>query len=94
MATSSRYAAVFPSLHVDRSLSDRATLSFGASRGINRPNPIYLNPYVDHGYPPNLTAGNPDLKPQFTRSFDLGYGYEHGDASYGLTGYYRATLTA
>ena len=89
ISSMSRYADVFPSLHVDRSLSDRSTLSFGASRRINRPNPSYLNPFVDHEYPPNLTAGNPNLKPQFTRSFDLGYGYEHGDASYGLTGYYR-----
>jgi outer membrane receptor protein involved in Fe transport len=89
MAIASHYADVFPSLHVDRSLSDRSTLSFGASRRIHRPNPIYLNPYVDHEYPPNLTAGNPNLKPQFTQSFDLGYNCERRDASYGLTGYYR-----
>jgi outer membrane receptor protein involved in Fe transport len=89
IATASRYADVFPSLHVDRSLSDRSTLSLGASRRIVRPAPEFLNPYVDHEYPPNLSAGNPDLKPQFTQSFELGYGYERGDASYGLTGYYR-----
>lgn len=88
-ATASRYADVFPSLHVERSLSDLSTLSFGASRRINRPNPSFLNPYVDHEYPPNLTAGNPGLRPQFTQSFDLGYGYEHGEATWGLTGYYR-----
>jgi outer membrane receptor protein involved in Fe transport len=88
-STTSHYADVFPSLHLDRSLSDRSTLSFGASRRINRPNPSYLNPYVDHEYPPNLNAGNPNLRPQFTQSFDLGYGYEHGEASYGLTAYYR-----
>ena len=89
ISTAQCYADVFPSLHIDRSLSDRATLSLGASRRIVRPNPIYLNPYVDHEYPPNLTAGNPDLRPQFTQSFDLGYGYEYRDASYGLTAYYR-----
>ncbi len=88
-STASQYADVFPSLHVDRSLSDRSTLSFGASRRITRPQPSSLNPYIDYEYPPNLTAGNPDLRPQLTQSFDLGYGYEGGDASYGLTGYYR-----
>jgi outer membrane receptor protein involved in Fe transport len=89
LSTAGRYADLFPSLHVDRSLSDGSTLSFGASRRIVRPNPSYLNPYVDHEYPPNLTAGNPDLKPQLTQSFELGYGYQRGDASYGVTGYYR-----
>jgi outer membrane receptor protein involved in Fe transport len=89
ISTANRYVDLFPSLHVDRSLSDRSTLSFGASRRIVRPNPIYLNPYVDHEYPPNLAAGNPNLRPQFTQSFELGYGYEATKASYGLTGYYR-----
>jgi outer membrane receptor protein involved in Fe transport len=90
LSTRSRYVDVYPSLHVDRSLSDRSTLSFGVSRRVTRPDPSYLNPYVDHEYPPNLNAGNPNLKPQFTQSFDLGYGYEGpGGASYGLTGYYR-----
>jgi len=89
LSTASRYAEIFPSLHVDRILSDRSTLSFGASRRITRPNPSYLNPFVDHEYPPNLNAGNPSLKPQLTQSFDLGYGYEGGGTSYGLSGYYR-----
>ena len=88
-STTSRYTDVFPSLHVDRTVSDRSTLSLGASRRIVRPNPIYLNPYVDHEYPPNLAAGNPNLRPQFTQSFELGYAYEVREASYGLTGYYR-----
>jgi outer membrane receptor protein involved in Fe transport len=89
VSTASRYADIYPSLHVDRSLSERSTLSFGASRRITRPDPSYLNPYIDREYPPNLNAGNPNLKPQFTQSFDLGYGHEGGGASYGLTGYYR-----
>jgi outer membrane receptor protein involved in Fe transport len=89
VSTAKRYASIFPSLHIDRSLSERATLSFGASRRIARPDPSLLNPYLDREYPPNLNAGNPNLRPQFTQSFDLGYGYERGSASYGLTGYFR-----
>jgi outer membrane receptor protein involved in Fe transport len=89
VSTASRYADIYPSLHAERSLSDRATLTFGASRRITRPEPSYLNPYVDHEYPPNLTAGNPDLRPQFTQSFQAGYAYESRGASYGVTGYYR-----
>ena len=89
VSTASQYADLFPSLHVDRSLSDRSMLSFGASRRINRPDPSYLNPYVNYEYTPNLTAGNANLKPQLTQSFEVGYGYQGPAASYGLTGYYR-----
>jgi outer membrane receptor protein involved in Fe transport len=89
LSYTSHYADLFPSLHIDRSLSERSTLSFGASRRITRPDPAVLNPYISYEYPPNFTAGNPYLKPQLTESFEVGYGYEGPSASYGLTGYYR-----
>ena len=89
VSTDVSYADVYPSLHVDRSLSDRSTVSFGASRRVTRPDPDLLNPYVFEEYPPNFTAGNPNLRPQFTRSYELGYEYQRSDSSYGLTGYYR-----
>ena len=88
-STQTHYTDVFPSLHVDRTLSDESTLSFGASRRISRPNPSNLNPFLDYEYTPNLNAGNPYLRPQFTQSFDLGYDYEGRRTSYGVTGYYR-----
>jgi outer membrane receptor for ferrienterochelin and colicin len=83
------YFQVYPSLHVDRSLSDESKLSIGASRRVARPDPGNLNPYVDHEYTPNLRAGNPNLRPQYTQSYELGYGYEGRGMSYGMTGYYR-----
>src|SRR5262249_12978860 len=89
VSTDVRYADLYPSLHVDRSLSDQSTLSFGASRRVTRPDPDILNPYVFEEYPPNFTAGNPNLRPKFTDSYELGYGYQGHDASYGLTSYYR-----
>lgn len=89
ISTDRRYTDFYPSLHVDRTLTERSTLSLGATRRVTRPDPSYLNPYVDHEYPPNLAAGNPDLRPQFTQSFEGGYGYDRAGASYGLTAYYR-----
>ena len=87
--TDHRYARLYPSVHVDRSLSDSSTLSFGAGRRVTRPDPDNYNPYIDHEYTPNLTAGNPDLKPQFTQSYEVGYGYEGRGLAYAVTGYYR-----
>ena len=89
IATSHRYGALFPSLHVERMLSENATLSLGASRRITRPDPSTLNPYVDHEYTPVLRAGNPNLKPQYTQSFEVGYELLDGEARYSATAYYR-----
>jgi outer membrane receptor for ferrienterochelin and colicin len=65
------------------------TLSFGASRRVSRPDPSNLNPYVDHEYTPNLRAGNANLRPQYTQSYEFGYGFEGRGLAYQLTGYYR-----
>ena len=89
MSNNGSYFALYPSLHVDRRLSDQTTLSFGASRRVSRPEPGDLNPYVDHEYTPNLVAGNANLRPQFTQSYELGYGFEGQGLAYQLTGYYR-----
>lgn len=89
VTTDHRYARLYPSLHVDRSISDAATLSFGAGRRVTRPDTDNYNPYIDHEYTPNLTTGNPDLKPQFTQSYEVGYGYEGRGLAYAATAYYR-----
>jgi outer membrane receptor for ferrienterochelin and colicin len=89
ISTKVNYFEIYPSLHVDRSLAEHSTLSFGGSRRVSRPEPESLNPYVDHEYTPNLNAGNPHLKPQFSQSYEAGYGYEGGGKSYSVTGYYR-----
>jgi outer membrane receptor protein involved in Fe transport len=89
LSNSGSYFRVYPSLHVDRSLSDEMTLSFGASRRVSRPDPSNLNPYVDHEYTPNLRAGNANLRPQYTQSYEFGYGFEGRGLAYQLTGYYR-----
>jgi len=87
--SSGSYFGLFPSLHVDRSLSAVSTLSLGASRRISRPDPGNLDPYVDHEYTPNLRAGNAALQPQYTQSYELGYGYERDRSTLQVTGYYR-----
>ncbi|HTB68623.1 MAG TPA: TonB-dependent receptor [Steroidobacteraceae bacterium] len=89
VSTSGSYFQVYPSLHVDRSLSDETTLSLGASRRVSRPDPEQLNPYIDYEYAPNLSAGNVNLRPQYTQSYEVGYGYEGAGLAYQLTGYYR-----
>jgi outer membrane receptor for ferrienterochelin and colicin len=88
-STDHRYLRAYPSLHLDRSLSDQSTLSFGASRRVKRPDTDNYNPYVDHEYTPNLSSGNSNLKPQFTQSYEVGYAHEGPGLAYAVTGYYR-----
>jgi len=93
-ADSGSYLRLYPSLHADRALSGVSTLSFGASRRVSRPNPSSLDPYVDHEYAPNLRAGNSGLRPQYTTSYEAGYGYEAKGLTAQFTGYYRANRDA
>jgi outer membrane receptor protein involved in Fe transport len=89
ISNSGSYLRIYPSVHVDRILSDETTLSFGASRRVTRPDPSYLNPYLDHEYTPNLRAGNANLQPEYTQSYEIGYGFEGRGLAYQVTGYYR-----
>jgi outer membrane receptor protein involved in Fe transport len=83
------YLRAYPSVHVDRILTDETTLSFGASRRVTRPDPSNLDPYVDHEYTPNLRSGNVNLQPEYTQAYEIGYGFEGRGLSYQVTGYYR-----
>ena len=79
----------YPSLHLDRSLGDDAKLSASISRRNTRPDPEALNPFSDHQDTHNLRAGNPNLVPQDTWSYELGYSATAGSVTYGATAYYR-----
>ena len=56
---------------------------------MSRPDPGALNPYTDHQDTQNLRAGNPNLLPQDTQSYEVGYSVEAKGLAYGLTGYFR-----
>ena len=75
---SQNYVDLFPSVQVKYSLDDRSDIRVAVTRGIARPNYGDLAPHLtgtvcsscknSFG---NLSAGNPDLKPQRAWNFDL-----------------------
>jgi outer membrane receptor protein involved in Fe transport len=79
----------YPTLHLDRSLGDDAKVSASISRRTTRPDPEALNPFTDYQDTHNLRAGNPNLLPQDTWSYELGYNSVAGSLTYGATAYYR-----
>ena len=83
------YFHLYPSLHLGYTLSQTQTLTANYSRRVQRPQVQDLNPYPIYQDPNNYRAGNPDLKPQQTDSYELGYQYRKGPASYLATAYYR-----
>jgi outer membrane receptor protein involved in Fe transport len=83
------YFRVYPSLHLGYTVSQTQTLTANYSRRVQRPQVQDLNPYRIYQDPNNYRAGNPDLKPQVTDSYELGWQYRKGPASYLATAYYR-----
>jgi outer membrane receptor protein involved in Fe transport len=81
--------AAYPSLHLERDLGDADKLMLGIARRVTRPDPEALNPFTDYQDTHNLRAGNPNLKPQDTWTYELGWQRSAHGRSFGLTGYYR-----
>lgn len=83
------YTKAVPSFFAAYTLSDTEKLRFSYSHRLQRPQAQDLNPsriYLDSQ---NIVAGNPDLKPQETDSYELGYEVSKGTTSYQIRAYYR-----
>ncbi|WP_240606374.1 TonB-dependent receptor domain-containing protein [Phenylobacterium kunshanense] len=81
--------SVYPSLHLNYELTEAQKLTASYSRRIQRPQPTDYNPFRRYQDQQNFSSGNPDLKPQQTDSFELGYQYRKNGAIYQATFYYR-----
>jgi outer membrane receptor protein involved in Fe transport len=84
--------SLFPSAFASYKLTDKSDLQFNYSRRINRPNFFQLMPFIDYTDPLNLQVGNPELKPEFTSSFEANYNYQFNNFhSILASGYFRYT---
>ncbi|MBF9223786.1 outer membrane beta-barrel protein [Hymenobacter ruricola] len=85
-----RYLSLFPTavLALDLPHDQRVQLSY--SRRVGRPDAGDVNPFLDRTDQLNLTAGNPQLRPEFVNSFELGHQVDGaGGRSLGTTAFYR-----
>ncbi len=67
-----QYTSFYPSFHTQFDLGKQKELQLSYSRRVNRPSPRHMNPYVDFSDSLNLRTGNPELRPEFTNSIELG----------------------
>jgi outer membrane receptor protein involved in Fe transport len=80
---------LYPSLHLDYKLDAAQQLSASVTERIQRPQPGEYNPFRVYVDPFNFRAGNPDLKPQQTWSYEAAWQYRQGAAVYIATAYFR-----
>lgn len=78
-----RYTKVHPSLTVQYLLSEKGKLKFSYSNRIRRPGAGELNPFVIYNDERSARSGNPNLLPEETHSYELGY--EYNERSKGLS---------
>lgn len=67
------YFNLFPSAHFTYELKNKDNFQLSYSRRINRPRYRYLMPFQTFSDARNLWRGNPDIQPEYTDSYELGY---------------------
>lgn len=85
------YFRAYPTFHLQYDLSAGQDVKLSYSHRVVRPDPEDLNPYPAFSDSLNLRAGNPNLKPQETHSFEAGYHYEANGLSLEATLFLRKT---
>ena len=65
--------SLFPSVFLSQKISGDQDLTLNYTRRIDRPSFFQLFPFTDYSDSSNISRGNPNLKPQFTNSFELAY---------------------
>lgn len=68
-----KYTNLFPSAFFTYDLTEKAKLSLNYSRRIDRPGIYQLTPVPQFSTALMSSEGNPNLKPEFTDSYELGY---------------------
>ena len=85
------YLNFFPSAHIGYELNKKNTIQFSYSRRISRPRYWWLTPFMSFSDSRNYYSGNPNLNPEYTDAFELGYLHFRKKMSFLPSVYYRYT---
>ena len=86
-----KFTNLFPSAHTSYKLSDAVSFQAGYSKRIYRPKLWDLNPFFNIRNNFSVRAGNPNLLPEYTDSYEVGSIFIFDDISSNLNAYYRYT---
>ena len=85
------YTSLFPSAVANYKLSDASQAKISYSRRIRRPGTQELNPFPVFFDVHNLFLGNPELSPEYTDAFELGFTRSGQLGTFQLSPFYRRT---
>jgi len=81
--------SVYPSAFFTYNPSEKNQYQLSYSRRVDRPSIGQVNPIREWSTPQITSVGNPNLKPQFTNSFELNYTHQYKKGSFTLGTFYR-----
>ncbi|GAB3218220.1 TonB-dependent receptor [Algoriphagus aestuariicola] len=85
------YGTFVPSLNASRRLKNGNLIKAAYNRRIQRPSLRFLNPNIDTSNPQQISKGNPELDPEMTDNYELGYSTFIKSTTLNFTGFYRNT---
>jgi outer membrane receptor protein involved in Fe transport len=88
---SQNYTDYFPSAHISYKVDQRISLQSGYSKRIFRPRLWDLNPFFNIRNDFNIRRGNPNLKPEYTDSFEITSIFAYNKISFNAGMYYLYT---
>lgn len=80
---------IFPSVHLSYKLSSGPQFMTSYTRRIHRPRGWYLEPFITWSDAYNARSGNPDLKPEYIDSYELGFQTFIGKSLFSTELFYR-----
>ncbi|MEM8893103.1 MAG: outer membrane beta-barrel family protein [Bacteroidota bacterium] len=90
-ANASNYTDLFPSASASYKVSEFISFQGGYSRRIYRPRLWDLNPFFNFRNNFNIRVGNPNLRPEYTDSYEVTGIYSEGAISLNASVYFRNT---
>lgn len=81
------YLNLFPSVFLNYSFNEQQSVQLSYSRRLSRPWSRALIPFVDFDDPRSQFTGNPNLRPEFSNSYEAGY-LHHWETGSLLTSFY------
>ena len=83
------YNPLYPTIHLSYQLNQMNSFQISYSRRIRRPDPWTMMPNIDRTNKEYLRFGNPDIDPEFTNAFELGWSHMFKNTTIFTSAYYR-----